>query len=147
MFKFKLVVLTLVLSTPVLAEKFSGSWRMNPIPNSTQTFDLYLLQTGESVCGLHFGSARGGAKIDSSFGSDAKATISGVIEDGTAEVILISSHTENPIVGKIQFIEGILEWTVADPQEHRIVTIPKSAKLKSIPPVDLGEKSLDVLCE
>ena len=123
---------------------------MEPIPNSTQTFDLYLLQTGESICGLHFGSARGGAKIDSSFGSDAKATISGAIEDGAAEVTLRSSQTknpDNPIIGEIQIVEGILQWRVADPRKHRIVTIPKSAKLKSIPPVDLGEKSLDVLCE
>ncbi|MFT5709257.1 MAG: hypothetical protein ACI9ES_003565 [Oceanospirillaceae bacterium] len=146
--KYNLLILTLTLSLSVSAEAsvFSGSWRIDPIPNSTQSFELHISQNGDNICGIHFGSARGGAKIDSSFGSEPKATISGTVTEGATEVTIISSQSEKPIEGIIALQQGVLVWNVINPQMHRIMTIPKSAQLKLIAPVDLGYRNLGVLC-
>jgi len=146
MHKINLFISTLIVSMSVGASELSGSWRMDPIPNSTQTFELHISQNGKSVCGIHFGSAKGGAKIDSSFGSDPRATISGAVTNGNAKVTIISSQSEKPVEGTISLQEKMLVWNVANPQVHRIITIPKSAELKLIPAVDLGYRNLDVLC-
>jgi hypothetical protein len=144
--KYILILLTLLKSISVQAGDFSGSWKMDPIPNSTQTFDLHLSQSGKKVCGIHFGSAKGGAKIDSSFGSEASATVSGTVNNGVAEIIIISSQSDKPVEGIIMLQENMLVWSVTNPQTHRLITIPRRAELKSVPHVNLGFRSLDVLC-
>ncbi len=147
MLRINLALLILAFSISISAETLTGSWRMEPIPESTQTFDLQLIQSGEKLCGLHFGSAKGGAKIDSSFGSDQKATISGMVGDSVAQVTLISSQSPTPILGTIRYVETHLEWEVNEPGKHRVATIPKKAKLMAISPFELGNKKLEVLCE
>ena len=144
--KYNLLLLTLALSISAEASDFSGSWRMDPILNSTQVFDLHISQNGDNICGTHFGSVRGGAKIDSSFGSDPKATISGTATEDTADVTIISSQAEKPIEGTITRQQRVIIWSVVNPQAHRIMTIPKRALLKLIAPVDLGYSNLGVLC-
>jgi hypothetical protein len=144
--KYSLLLLTLALSISAEASDFSGSWRMDPIQNPTLTFELHISQNGDNICGIHFGSAKGGAKIDSSFGSEPKATISGRAAEGTADVTIISSQAEKPIEGTITRQQRVLVWNVANPQAHRILTIPKRAQLKLIAPVDLGYRNLGVLC-
>lgn len=147
MLKIYLALTILAFSISISAETLTGSWRMEPIPESTQTFDLQLIQSGEKLCGLHFGSAKGGAKIDSSFGSEQKATISGVVSGGTTQISLMSSQSTTPILGTIRYVETHLEWEVSEPRNHRVVTIPRKAKLVSVPPFELGNEKLEVLCE
>lgn len=144
--RYIFIFLTVVLSISVRAGDLSGSWRMDPVPDSTQTFELHLLQNGKELCGLHFGSAKGGAKIDSSFGSEAGATISGSVKGNIAEIIIISSQSDKPVEGIITFQENMLIWSVGNPKAHRIITIPRRAKLKPIPHVNLGFRNLNLIC-
>ena len=144
--KYCLLLFIPVVPMSVNAGDLSESWRMDPIPNSTNTFELHITQNGKNICGIHFGSAKGGAKIDSNFGSNPKATISGLEQDDIAKITIISSQSEFPVEGTIKRRKNVLSWNVTNSQSHHIITIPKSAKLKLIPPVDLGYRNLDVLC-
>ena len=147
MLRVNLTLLILAFSICASAKTLTGSWRMEPTPESTQTFELQLIQSGGKLCGLHFGSAKGGAKIDSSFGSEQKATISGMVVDGVAQVSLVSSQSTTPILGTIRHVVTHLEWEVSEARKHKVATIPKKAILIPITPFELGNKKLEVLCE
>jgi len=59
----KLVALLFIfLASIANANDFTGSWNIvypiNGVEKINKTFDLHLQQTGNNICGLHFGSAR-----------------------------------------------------------------------------------------
>lgn len=145
-----IVLFTIFMASSVNAEDFTGSWSViYPKKGSKQYddhFDLHLIQRGNKVCGLHFGSARGLAKIDSSFGSEAKSTVSGTVNENYAKIIILSSQSDIPIEGTIRHQGNRLNWQVSSPEKHRTITIPKNAALKSIPPANLGYNDLTKLC-
>lgn len=142
--------LVLISATSVAAEDFTGSWSIvypkNGVEQYDDYFELYLIQQGNEICGLHFGSARGTAKIDSSFGSDPSPTVSGEVEKNRAKIEIRSSHSVAPVEGTFVHHGGFGEWRVNDPGEDRPITIPVRAELNSVPPVDLGPIDLKELC-
>lgn len=143
-------LLSIFLASIANANDFTGSWNIvypiNGVGKINKTFDLHLQQTGINICGLHFGSAKGGAKIDSSFGSEAKATVYGKVLDGKAEISIASSQTEHPVTGTIIKQNGNLIWRVSEPEQHRVITIPKFATMSQITTTELGYKNIDSLC-
>ena len=148
----KQVACVFILSTSIVnADDFSGTWSIvypiNEVEKINKTFDLYLKQTGNSICGLHFGSAKGGAKIDSSFGSEARATVSGKVANAKAELSIASSQTEHPVIGSITKKNDNLLWRVLEPKKHRVITIPKSATMRRVTSSESGYKNIDGLCK
>jgi len=148
----KLIACLLVFSASIAnASDFTGTWSIvypiNGVEKINKTFDLYLKQTGNSICGLHFGSAKGGAKIDSSFGSEAKATVSGKVLNGKAEISIASSQTEHPVTGSIIKKNGNLLWRASVPEKHRVITIPKFATMSQVAKTESGYKNIDGLCK
>ena len=148
----KLIACVFFFSTSIVnADDFSGTWSIvypiNGIEKINKTFDLHLQQTGNRICGLHFGSAKGGAKIDSSFGSEARATVSGKVLNAMAELSIASSQTEHPVIGSITKKNGNLLWRVSEPKKHRVITIPKTATMGRVTSNELGYKNIDGLCK
>ncbi|MGF2687869.1 hypothetical protein ACQUWM_15305 [Marinobacter sp. DUT-3] len=145
-----LMLLILISATSAAAEDFTGSWSIvypqNGIEQHDDYFELYLIQQGNEICGLHFGSARGSAKIDSSFGSEPSPTVSGEVEKNMARIEINSSQSVAPIDGVFVHHGVFGSWRVNDPGKDRPITIPASAELKSVPPVDLGSIDLKELC-
>ncbi len=133
-----------------MADDFTGSWSVVYQKSGTKKYDdyfeLYLIQKSNKVCGLHYGSARGGAKIDSSFGSEPRPTVSGSVKDNTAKIVIVSSQSDAPIEGTIVRQGNTLHWQVINPEKHGTITIPRSAELKSIPPANPAYKDLIQLC-
>ena len=145
-----LMLLVLISAASAAAEDFTGSWSIvypkNGIKQHDDYFELYLIQQGNEICGLHFGSARGTAKIDSSFGSDPSPTVSGEVEKNKAKIEITSSQSVEPIEGTFVHHGNFGEWRVNDSRENRPITIPARAELNSVPPVDLGPIDLTELC-
>lgn len=145
-----LALLTIFFASSAKAGDFTGSWSIVYPKNDTKkyddSFDLHLIQNGNKICGLHFGSIRGGAKIDSSFGSEQKSTVSGTVNGNKAKIVIISSQSEVPIAGTILLQGSTLNWQVSSPEKHSTRTIPKSAELHTIPSDYPGYKDIKKLC-
>lgn len=134
----------LIAALPVLpisaSPDFSGTWNIEYSPSSTvsttgDSFKLVLIQEGQTLCGFHYGTARGTAKIDWGWADDKKPTVYGQINSsGTATVTLHSSHSEMPIKAQIAISEGRLVWLADRTLGDLPPTIPESATLASIKP-------------
>ncbi|MGL6356383.1 hypothetical protein ACSZMT_22590 [Aeromonas veronii] len=128
-----------IFSTSVFAN-FSGIWHMEfpksgTITNSADKFDIYLIQEKNTICGFHYGTGRGTAKIDWGWADDKKPTVYGQeTSANTAKVTLHSSHSDKPIEAVLSIKEGQLIWLSNISETELPPTIPKSATLtKSIP--------------
>jgi hypothetical protein len=147
----KIVWLLIFSASATSASDFTGTWSIvypiDGVEKVNKTFELYLKQTGDNICGLHFGLAKGGAKIDSSFGSEAKATVSGNVLNGKAEISIVSSQTEHPVTGSIVKKEGNILWRTSVPEKHRVITIPKFATMTQVAKTESGYKNIDSLCQ
>ncbi|MFI8380825.1 hypothetical protein [Pseudomonas sp. NPDC079086] len=128
-----------IFSTSVSAD-FSGIWRIEFPKNGTITnvadkFDVYLTQEKNTICGFHYGTGRGTAKIDWGWADDEKPTVYGqAISSNTAKVTLHSSHSDKPIEALLSIKEGQLIWSSNISEIELPPTIPKSATLTKITP-------------
>jgi hypothetical protein len=128
-----------ILPLSALAE-FSGSWHIEYPKRSTVTstadeFNLFLIQEGSTICGFHYGTARGKAKIDWGWASDEKPTVYGHVNDsGPASVTLHSSQSDTPVQASITINEGKLIWLAKGTDADLPPTIPRSVALARAAP-------------
>jgi len=134
----KYVIATLAILPGSGFAEFDGSWHIQypergTVRSTADEFNLFLVQEGSIVCGFHYGTARGKAKLDWGWASDEKPTVYGQISSSsTAEVILHSSQRETPIHALITIKEGELIWLAKGSLNDVPATIPSSATLGRI---------------
>ncbi|WP_205895864.1 hypothetical protein, partial [Pseudomonas leptonychotis] len=130
--------LLFLLSSPAFAD-FSGIWAVkfenhSTVTNITDEFNISIMQQGKNICGFHYGTARGKAKIDQGWAYEDRPTIYGITEsDEVATLTLISAHNENPIRATITIINDALTWKVSNANIIAEPTIPEFATLHRIP--------------
>ena len=132
---YKILVISLALFSASAFAEFTGSWHIEYPQNKTNTitadeFNIFLLQEGSVICGFHYGTARGKAKIDYGWAYDTKPTVFGILRSSSvAEVTLHSSHTSTPVKASLTLNGNKLTWLVNAPDSELPPTIPKSATL------------------
>ena len=136
-----------ILPLSAFAE-FTGSWHIEYPKRSTVTsitdeFNLFLIQEGSTICGFHYGTARGKAKIDSGWASDERPTVYGhMYSSDTAKVVLHSSQNETSMEALITISEGKLIWLAKSSAADLPLTIPGSATLARMTPQDYQLREL-----
>jgi hypothetical protein len=144
--------LIFLLSAPAFAD-LSGTWAVKFENQSTFTkitdeFSISIMQQGKNICGFHYGTARGKAKIDQGWAYEDRPTIYGVIEsDKVATLTLISAHNENPIRATITTINDALTWKVSNTNIITEPTIPEFATLHRIPQNSYSMRKLKTCVE
>ncbi len=131
----KILVISLALFSASAFAEFTGSWHIEYPQNKTNTttadeFNIFLLQSGGVICGFHYGTARGKAKVDYGWAYTTKPTVLGALRSlSVAEVTLHSSHTSTPVNALLTLNGNKLTWLVNTPNSELPPTIPKSATL------------------
>jgi hypothetical protein len=137
--KIQRIYLALLFFLPesVFAD-FSGIWAVTFENQSTVTrvadeFNISIMQQGKNICGFHYGTARGKAKIDRGWAYEDRPTIYGTkISNQSANITLISAHNERPIRAAITISNGTLIWKVREVDVITEPTIPEFAILNKI---------------
>jgi hypothetical protein len=137
--KFQRLYLALFFFLPefVFAD-FSGVWAVkfeghSTVTNVADEFNISIMQQGRNICGFHYGTARGKAKIDWGWAYEDKPTVYGAIESNKiASLTLISAHNESPIRAIIEIVNDTLTWKVSNANVITEPTIPESAILHKV---------------
>ena len=141
--------LTILFLLPASAyADFSGAWTVKfadhgTVTSVTDEFNIYIMQQGNNICGFHYGTARGKAKVDRGWAYEDKPTVYGRMEsEKIARVTLISAHNENPIQAIITIVNDTLTWKVSSANVITEPTIPEFATLHKTPSNGSGMREL-----
>lgn len=121
----RLVTIAALLMLPLQApaasndNDFSGAWvaalcpaDVRPESGQCSNFVLELHQKEGKVCGAHFFSTAGAARVD----EGAAPSVVGDIANGTASVVVVSGRSSPPVRVRVEMkkVNGALQWQRID---------------------------------